>query len=371
VTEQVAPGLDSVGMITDALWTDIDDDNDLDLLLAGELMTISAFVNDKGVFSRQLMSSEIGFWNSIVAGDIDNDGDTDYVLGNLGNNIVARASDEHPIRIYYKDFDNNGLKDLIPTCYFPGLDGEMKEYTYHTSLDIAKQFNAIKKRFILHGEYAKATMQEVFTKEELAGCEIYVVDYLHSSILINEGGGNFSLSHLPDIVQRSPIYGMQLADVNQDEYLDLIMVGNDYGQEVSAGRLDAHDGLIGYGNGDGTFNFETGHANGFLVPGDAKALVNLNHKASNGQLLISSQNQGKLKVFATKNNFGTISIDHDDVSARVKFENGAQRKVEFYRGSSFLSQSSRSLVITDDVKSVKIRNIRNEERDIKLDKLEQ
>ena len=365
VTERIAPGLDSVGMITDAQWTDFDNDNDLDLLLVGELMAVTAFVNDEGNFNKKIISPETGFWNSIVGGDIDNDGDTDYVLGNLGNNIVAGANDEHPIRIYYKDFDNNGLKDLIPTCYFPAQDGSMKEFTYHNSLDIAKQFNAIKKRFILHGEYAKATMQEVFSEEELDNCEIYAVNHLESSVLINDGSGSFTLSSMSDIVQRAPVYGMKLLDLNEDNFLDLLVVGNDYGQEVSVGRLDAHNGLVGIGNGDGTFNFETGHGNGFLVQEDAKALVSLNHKASNSQILIASQNQGKLKVYTLANkNISSVALSNDDVSASIEYENGSARKVEFHYGSGFLSQSGRQLTITDAVKSIKIINTKGEEREI-------
>lgn len=364
VTNTIASDLESIGMVTDALWTDIDGDTDLDLLLVGELMPVTAFINEQGKFEKKVLSKEVGFWSSLAGGDIDNDGDTDYILGNLGSNVVAQVDDDHPIRIYYKDFDNNGLKDLVPTCYFPDQNGEMKEFTYHTSLDIAKQFNAIKKRFILHGEYAKATMQEVFTAEELEGCDIYEANHLKSSVLINDGGTSFQLESLPDIVQRSPVYGAMLTDVNQDDLLDLVMVGNDYGQEVSVGRLDAHDGLIGLGNGDGTFDFETGHTNGFLVQEDAKALISLARNNSGEQLIIASQNQGKLKVYQPNKSVSTLALLPNDVSGIVKLKSGNQRKIEFYYGSSFLSQSSRQIIITEDMSSIKILNTEGEEREI-------
>ena len=356
VTENIARELADIGMVTDALWTDHDSDGDLDLLVVGELMKITIFDNTVDGFQKKTINDKVGFWNSIAAGDVDNDGDTDYVIGNLGTNIVAGVNEDHPIRIYYKDFDDNGVNDMIPTCYFEDKDGVLQEYPYHNSLDIAKQYNAIKKKFVFHGKFAVATMKEIFSSEELDSCLIYESDHLYSSILINDGQGNFTLSELPNIVQRSPIYGMRFLDIDKDENLDILMVGNDHGMEVGIGRLDAHDGIVGMGRGDGTFDFETGHTNGFLVQGDAKALVSLYHQATGSELLIASQNQGKLKAFVSQNDSKAIKVNSDETHGIVKFKNGSKRRVEFYYGSSFLSQSSRMFFASPKMESIQLFN---------------
>ena len=373
VTAEVAPMLIEIGMISDALWTDYNNDGQIDLILAGEFMPIQFLKNVGGTFQDETNLSGIqqhtGWWNSLTSGDFDNDGDMDYVVGNTGRNTNTDISEKHPIKVYYKDFDNNGNGDLFPACYFPDRAGEMKEYPYFGRLEIAKQYNIIPKKFPFHKELAVTTMDKLFTVEEMEGCLILAANNFNSSYIENLGNGDFALSALPTLAQRSPIYGMQTVDVNQDGNLDVLMVGNDYGMEVSVGRMDAHDGLIAFGDGQGNFSLKGANETGFIVQEDAKALVRLYHQSSGHQLFIASHNRGPLKIFKGAVSGKYIDLKEGDVSAIIELKNGETRKQEFYYGAGFLSQSSRSLSLDNSINKVTIIDSRGEKRMITVEEL--
>src|SRR5690606_36666466 len=123
VTEQVAKGLTEIGLVCDGLFTDFDNDGWPDLILAGEWMPVTFFKNEQGTFRNVTaetgLSDQTGWWNSLAAGDFDNDGDMDYVVGNLGQNSFFKASTEHPVSVYAKDFDRNGSYDAIISLFLP------------------------------------------------------------------------------------------------------------------------------------------------------------------------------------------------------------------------------------------------------------
>lgn len=364
-TAEVAPILTEIGMISDAIWTDFNNDGQIDLLLAGEFMPITFLKNVNGqLATSNQQPATNGWWNSITSGDYDNDGDIDYILGNTGRNTVTDISKNHPIKVYYKDFDNNGRGDLFPSCYFPDQKGKMQEYPYFGRLEIAKQYNIIPKKFPFHKELAITTMDKIFTPEEMAGALILSASNFNTSYIENLGNGEFAIKALPKMVQRAPIYGMQTADINQDGNLDILMVGNDYGMEVSVGRMDAHDGIIAYGDGKGNFDLQDASRSGFLVPGDAKALVKLQYAANEQQIFIASQNRGPLKIFSTKKISKTIAINQTDSHAILELVNGQTRRQEFYYGDSFLSQSSRTLVIDNTINAITVFDNKGKSRNI-------
>jgi len=356
-TAEVAPMLTEIGMISDALWTDYNNDGQVDLMLAGEFMPITFLKNIDGQLTTadwQLPTENTGWWNSITSGDFDNDGDIDYIVGNTGRNTNTDISEKHPIKVYYKDFDNNGNGDLFPACYFPDQQGEMQEYPYFGRLEIAKQYNIIPRKFPFHKELAVTTMDKLFTPEEMEGCLILAANNFNTSYIENLDNGQFSLRAMPKSVQRSPIYGMQTMDVNQDGNLDVLMVGNDYGMEVSVGRMDAHDGIVAYGDGQGNFEVQDAGTSGFLVQGDAKALVQLYHAQSDQQIIIASQNKSALKIFSIESTTKSIALNPDDRYAIIELKNGATRREEFYYGAGFLSQSSRTIVIDETIEGITI-----------------
>ena len=367
-TAEVAPMLTEIGMISDALWTDYNNDGQIDLLLAGEFMPLTFLKNEQGKLKIENSKLKIencnGWWNSLTSGDFDNDGDIDYLAGNTGRNTVTDISEKHPIKVYYKDFDNNGRGDLFPSCYFPDRQGQMQEYPYFGRLEIAKQYNIIPKKFPFHKELAVTTMDKIFTPEEMEGALVLAANNFNTSYIENLGNGQFAIKAMPKMVQRSPIYGMQTVDVNQDGNLDVLMVGNDYGMEVSVGRMDAHDGIVAYGDGQGNFDIQDAGKSGFMVQGDAKALVHLYHEASGQQLFIASQNRGALKIFSNTATAKNIELNQADSYAIIELKNGQTRRQEFYYGDGFLSQSSRKLWVDTNVQSVTIYNNKEEGRKV-------
>jgi ASPIC and UnbV/FG-GAP-like repeat len=360
VTPVVAKDLVNVGMICDALWTDFDNDGWMDLVLAGEWMPVTFLKNDHGVFKNVTegtgIANQSGWWNSIVAGDFDNDGRIDYVVGNLGKNSFYRASDEYPMRVYAKDFDKNGIYDMIPSLYLPDVNGKMKEFPAQGRDDLLKQINAMRKKFPTYKSYAVAEMSQVLTDDERKGALILTANNLQTCLFHNEGNGRFTMIPLPAEAQFSAINGMVAEDFDGDGNLDLVMNGNDYGTEPNVGRYDALNGLYLKGDGNGKFAPLSILQSGIFIPGNGKALVKL-QSARGKCLLAAGQNRGPMKVFQLKKNVRTIRVGPSDVSALLKYKNGLTRKQEIYYGSSFLSESGRFLNLDKNVESVEIYDV--------------
>ncbi|MFI5153630.1 MAG: FG-GAP repeat domain-containing protein, partial [Chitinophagales bacterium] len=357
VTQSVARDLVNAGMVCDAVWTDFDNDGWPDLILAGEWMPITLLKNDHGQFRNVTASSGIsdqkGWWNSIVAGDFDNDGDIDYIVGNLGGNSFYRANNTYPIRAYGKDFDNNGIYDMIPSLYLPDQNGVKKEFPAQTRDDMLKQINAMRKKFPTYQSYANADMSQVLSETERKGALVLEANNLQTCFLRNEGNGKFSLHPMPVAAQLSVINGMVAADFDGDGNLDLLMNGNDYGTEVSVGRYDAFNGLFLKGDGKGNFDAKSILQSGIFIPGNGKALVAMRN-AENHLLIAASQNRGPLKIIALKRSFRALPFMPLDRSAIIRNKNGKSRKEENYYGSSFLSESGRFILVNEGVNSVEM-----------------
>ncbi|MEQ9373811.1 MAG: VCBS repeat-containing protein, partial [Imperialibacter sp.] len=333
ITASKAPFLADAGMITDMLWTDYNTDGLVDMVLVGEFMPITFVKNEGGTYkidqSTGLLEKK-GWWNSIVSGDFDKDGDTDYVAGNLGENNYYRATAEQPLRAYAKDFDGNASVDLIMSCYFKTDNGDMKEFPLHFWDEMNSQSPMFRKMFSRYKQFGKITMAELFTPQQLEGALILEANYMKSSYVENLGNGTFKMTALPIRAQIAPINGMVATDVNNDGHLDVLMVGNDYGNEVFPGRYDALTGLLLYGDGKGNFSPVLSAKSGFLVEGDAKSLVRLSSVAGN-DIFIASQNRGDLKVFGLPNDAfkGTVvKTGPTDFYALLKHSDGHTERIE-------------------------------------------
>jgi enediyne biosynthesis protein E4 len=353
VNDEVAPLLNSAGMVCDALWSDFDNDGWVDLILAGEWAPVRFFRNNKGKFSElsdSTVSKKTGWWNSIAGGDFDNDGDTDYVVGNLGSNTLAKASENEPFSIYTADFDGNMKVDMIPAAYYKNIEGVKEEFPYFGRLDIQKELIRTKARFLRHADFAKATMQLMLTDEQREKARVLHANHFASSYIENQGNGKFRISDLPIDVQVAPIFGMSVMDVNNDNNLDIILVGNDFGTEVLMGRMDALNGAVLIGDGQGKFSSLNPEESGIVVRGDGKASVLL---PADGKLMfIASQNKDQLRVFETRAGFRTITLNPDVVKVKFTLPNGKTRIQELYYGSGFLSQGSRKLILPNNVKNI-------------------
>jgi enediyne biosynthesis protein E4 len=372
VTADVAPELKNIGMVCDAIWSDFDNDGWTDLIIAGEWMPVTFLKNNHGklqnVTAQSGISNQTGWWNSITAGDFDNDGDMDYIVGNLGQNSFLRTSDQYPVSIYAKDFDNNGSIDPIITLYLKDKNANAvkKEFTMMNRDDIVSQLPGIRKKFSTYKDFAKADIHQMFSDDEMKGALIMHANNFKSCLLRNNGNGKFELHALPDAAQISLLNGMVVDDFNADGNLDVAICGNDYGNEVFNGRYDAMNGLVLLGDGKGNFIAQTILQSGFFVPGDAKALIKL-QGAHNTYLLAASQNRGPLKLFTSKNKSQKIiPLQPTDKEVFITLANGKKRKEELYFGNSFLSQSGHFINVNDKVIAVEVKDNKGQVRKISL-----
>jgi hypothetical protein len=367
VTAQVAAKLQNIGLVCDALWSDYDNDGWQDLIMVGEWMPITILKNNKGKLepmAQSALAGKTGWWTSITPGDFDNDGDIDYIAGNLGLNTLMQANDAEPIGMYAKDFNNDGFFDAIPTVYFPDDEGKLKEFPYNTRDDLAKQFIQTRQRFQNYKKFSEATIDKILKPEELQGALILKANWMKSSYIENKGNGQFEVKELPVEAQFAPIYGMVAQDYDQDGNLDVLISGNDYGTELLVGRHDALNGLLLKGDGKGNFAAVLPESSGFCVMGDAKSLVRL--KSAKGEpVLVASQNRGSLKFFSYRNTVKSLDVLPDETTAILKLKGGKNRREELNYGSSFLSQSSRSLILPMGVESVELLDNTGKKREVR------
>jgi hypothetical protein len=371
VTATIAKPLDKIGMVCDAVWTDFDNDGWLDLVLAGEWMPVTFLKNDKGKFTNVTMQTgvadQVGWWTSLLPGDFDNDGDVDYIIGNLGLNSFYRTSDQYPVHIYAKDYDKNGSYDAVPTLFLPTsmTDSTRREFVAQTRDDMTRQIISFKAKYPNYKSYAMATIDQMFTKEEMQDAIILKANNFKHCILKNMGNGKFDIQPLPAQTQYSCLNGMVAEDFNRDGNLDIMINGNDYGTEVSVGRYDGCNGLLLQGDGKGGFTPQSILQSGIFIPGNGKSLVRLKTGAGN-YLLAAGQNRGPLKIFELKKKVNYIPIGPLDVRATVKYKDGRVQVQEVYYGSSFLSQSQRFVTVDANVAAVLVTDNKGNTRTINL-----
>ena len=372
VTAQVCPELEKPGMVTDALWTDFDKDGQVDLVIAGEWMPITFYRNTNSTFkditSSTGLAAHVGWWNSLTAGDFDNDGDIDYVAGNLGLNTNYKASEKQPLSVYAKDFDDNGSIDPVLVTYLKAEDGNMAPFPMHARDDLSSQIQRMRKQYQRFEPYGLATINDVLSAEDMKNALVLQATHFASSYIENLGNGKFKMTPLPIEAQFAPIFGMLGEDFDQDGNLDILLVGNNYATEVFTGRYDAFIGLYLKGDGKGNFLPKKVAESGFFVEGDAKGIAKL--QGSNGEsLILVTQNQDSLKIFSTTNSIKsrTIQLEPMDAWAEISFANGKKQRKEFYYGSTYLSQSARVLTIGENVKSVFVYDYNGKKRQISLE----
>ncbi|MEP6684617.1 MAG: VCBS repeat-containing protein [Parafilimonas sp.] len=368
-TEKLCPQLKQIGMITDALFTDFDNDGKVDLIITGEWMPVTFFKNTGKAFIKQNntgIENNIGWFNSITAGDFDNDGDIDYVVGNLGLNTNYTCTASEPLTILAKDIDNNGSMDAMVFCYMKAEDGTMKPFPISTKGDMESQVISMRKKFPTYKAYGAATMDDIWSAKDKEGALMLQANYMASSYIENKGNGNFVMKPLPLQAQAAPVFGMMSEDVDGDGNLDVLMVGNDFGMDPYSGRHDAFMGLCLKGDGKGNFQALSIAQSGFFVPGDAKALAKI-HDAKGEDLYVATQNQDSVMVYAksisTKNS-KWISLQPEDFSADIVYKNGNKKHVEFYYGNTYLSQSSRKFEVTNDINKITITDFKGAKREV-------
>lgn len=361
VTTSVAPDISEIGMVTSALWTDFNSDGRTDLIVVGEWMEISFFENQKGKLTNITKTSGIaglnGFWNSINGADFDNDGDIDYIVGNFGENADLTASKDQPLRLVAKDFDNNGKIDPIMGYYVDGVN-----YPIPSRDALISQIASMKKRFPYYRDYGAATFENMFTKAELDGAIRKEVSCLKSIYLENKGNGTFSRKDLPLVAQLAPVYGIAIADLDADGNLDVLLTGNRTDTETLSGSVNSSIGTTLLGDGNGNFKNATVDISGFNTPKDSRGIAQLLTK--NGTNFLVANNDAALQSFTLENNDRTIPLQPTDTYALINLSNGKSYRQEFYFGSGYLTQNSRTLQIPQNAVEVTIFNSGNKKREV-------
>lgn len=268
-------GVGGLGLVTSALWADIDQDGWQDLLVTGELMPIMYFKNEKGKLSEKPIEiAESGFWNTLASGDFDKDGDIDFIAGNLGLNNKFGVSKKTPYRVYLNDFDGNNYFDPVVTYFVEG-----KEYPAANRDDLMKQIPSLRKKFTKYSDYAKATIYDIFDESLLKKSQMKEATIAESVYLENKGKDKgFTIKALPKIAQMSTIRSILVEDVNKDGNLDAILVGNYYAPEVGTGSFDASLGVFLKGLGNGNFEAISNQKTGINLSGDTRQIIKIQAK---------------------------------------------------------------------------------------------
>ena len=301
ITDQISSELRNIGMVTDAVWRDINGDDRPDLIIIGEWMPITVFLNRDGLLEDNTgsagFSATHGWWNTIEPGDFDNDGDIDFLAGNLGLNSYFSASVDEPLLLYLKDFNQDGQIDPIIAYTEDG-----KEYPAATRDALLSELSYLRSDFRTYEDFAGQTMQQIFGDQLNDEIQIKKAVTFSSALLENKGDGTFALHELPSEVQFSPVFAISSYDFNGDGNKDALIGGNFHDVKPSfGGRYDAGYGWYLEGNGDGSFSISSPLETGFVVKGETRD-IKVIHTGDNRFLINVARNDDELLIFDISRN---------------------------------------------------------------------
>jgi len=294
VTDTKAPGLKNMGMIRDMQWMDADGDGDPDMIIAGEWMPLRVFLNANGVFAEDTLAfgtqNTSGWWNCLLTGDFDSDGDVDFLAGNHGLNSRFRATPERPVSMYVNDFDLDGNAEQIICAY----NGD-QSYPLALKHDLTRQIPVLTAKFPKYELYKDVTVTDIFTPQQLEKAVYLNAVLLETSLFLNNGHGKFTRVPLPDEVQYSSVYAGITGDFNHDGLLDILLGGNLHEVKPEVGRYDASYGHFLAGNGKGEFTNLPARETGLLMKGQVRAMALV--PSSRGTLLVVAKSNAPVQVF--------------------------------------------------------------------------
>jgi enediyne biosynthesis protein E4 len=292
VTASYNKQMSKVGFVTDAVWTDADNDKDADLVISLEWGGIVMFQREGKSFTQKFITEKKGWWNFVYPADVDGDGDTDWVAGNLGTNTRLKATAERPVRLYYYDFDNNGKKEQLLTYYI----GD-REIPFASKEELQKQLPGLKKQFLYAEDFAKAQLSTLIGEKNLKSAEVLSADYFESCLFINEGNLRFTAQPLPWQAQLSPLRGALQLQANGDDREDLLLIGNFYENNIQMGRYDADYGSLLINRGGGKFEYEM--LNALSIKGEAREIRPITLQGR--KAFVIARNNDKAMIIAASN----------------------------------------------------------------------
>ena len=311
VTESVAKELMNPGIVNQAIWSDMDGDGKKELVVSGEWMGPAIFKFQNGTFTKTQNTVKIsignepgkdtvvnmndltGWWYSMKAEDIDNDGDLDIILGNRGSNSSIKGNFNQPCTVYAKDFDGNGSYDAVLGYYNQG-----KCYPLFSRDQLIDQMPMMRKKFIRYHDYSGTTLDALFTTEQKKNMDVFKTRTFESGVLINEGNGAYRFSPFPEKGQLSNINDFVVDDFDKDGKKDILVCGNSKDAAVMVGNYDATPALFLKGDGKGQFTAVPYTTAGLDIRGEVRKIIYLKEK--NNALLIFLKNSAAAEVFSIR-----------------------------------------------------------------------
>ncbi len=291
--ENTPPELQNIGMITDAVFVDLNNDKKQELVVVGEWLPITVFEVSSNKFidktENYFSKKYAGWWNKLLVEDLNGDNSPDLIVGNLGLNSQCKASENQPAEMYYKDFDDNGSIDPILCFWIQG-----RSYPYLTRDELLEQIASKRPKFTTYESYAEATLTDIFGGNEIKDAKKLELNELKTLCFMNDGKGKFQEKPLPIEVQFAPIYAITTLDYDQDGKKDLVLAGNLNKTRLKFGKYDANYGLLLKGNGKGNFQSIPQRQSGFNIKGDVRSVVTLKNT------LLFGINQETIKAYRFK-----------------------------------------------------------------------